>query len=404
MLYSETPDINEWQLAEVIVDQEAMFILWAIKTLFCTRREDFLNNYDFSSEAETSEEVLDELLKRLAVQGFVQQDGADYVLTDLGEIAVAQLEESEISEYADLKRGTKEVEERFQIPTEASHVEARLLQQLQGQELAWEYIEGDSQVAYLSERESFDEVLLKKRLAEAIYRINKKDGERQWLGEKQVNQAIYELEHPQAQRLMECNKYVTEQLLQQGVYVEGDPVLHGGRQQQIQVIDFANPANNNFVAINQFRVNQADGQHYIVPDIVLFVNGIPLVVIECKNPASTNPVEAGITQLLRYSGQLEENEGAEKLFYSNQLLVSTCYYEARVGTVGALYEHYQEWKDTSPTPIKTVAERLGVSQLSSQQMLTEGMLSKTNLIDLVRNFILFQETGGKTVKIVARYQ
>ena len=100
----------------------------------------------------------------------------------------------------------------------------------------------------------------------------------------------------------------------------------------------------------------------------------------------------------------EENEGAEKLFYSNQLLISTCFYEARVGTVGALYEHYQEWKDTSPTPLEKVAERPGVSQLSSQQMLTEGMLSKTNLIDLVRNFILFQETGGKTVKIVARYQ
>ena len=83
----------------------------------------------------------------------------------------------------------------------------------------------------------------------------------------------------------------------------------------------------------------------MIPDIVLFVNGIPLAVIECKSPAIIEPMNEGINQLLRYSNQraeVTEDEGVPHLFLFNQLMVSTWFYEARAAALGADYDYYQE--------------------------------------------------------------
>ena len=120
---------------------------------------------------------------------------------------------------------------------------------------------------------------------------------------------------------------------------------------------------------------------------MLFVNGIPIIVIECKSPKISNPMEEGINQLLRYSNQrpeVEENEGCERLFYYNQFLVSTFRQEARAATAGAMYEHYMEWKDTSPVPMSEVAKNLEKEKLNSQEILIAGMLRKEHLLDIIR--------------------
>jgi type I restriction enzyme, R subunit len=140
---------------------------------------------------------------------------------------------------------------------------------------------------------------------------------------------------------------------------------------------------------------------------VLFVNGIPLVVIECKSPKISSPMEQGIHQLLRYSNQraeVGEDEGCERLFYYNQVMVSTFYQEARAATIGAGYEHYMEWKDTSPVPMSEVAESLGKKNLKSQEMLVAGMLRKGHLLDIIRNFIVYDQVDGRQVKLICRYQ
>ncbi len=151
--------------------------------------------------------------------------------------------------------------------------------------------------------------------------------------------------------------------------------------------------------------------------MILFVNGIPLVIIECKSPslAETDdggfwkPVESGINQLLRYSNQREEvelEEGIEHLFHWNQLMVSSCYYAARVATYGAGYKHYMEWKDTVPfTETEVLAEigRTG-NKLRSQEKLVAGMLRPANLLDILRNFILFTVEDGTLIKLCPRYQ
>lgn len=290
-----------------------------------------------------------------------------------------------------------------ETPNEYTHVERPLIEQLK--QMGWQHLTGDIDVPDFTERTHFGEVLLQSRLREALLRINTNEQGEPWLDEGRLRQAIGALERLGASKLMEANQRATELLLA-GTTVEGDPQRDGGRDQLIRFIDFDHPKRNDFLVINQFRVDTPGGQSFIVPDLVLFVNGIPLVVVECKSPAATDPMEEAITQLLRYSNQrewVEGDEGAERLFHYNQFLVATEFYEARAAAIGAMYEHYSEWKDTSPVPMSEVSTALGVEKLSSQQLLVAGMLRPAHLLSLVRNFILFKSAEGKTTKLVAHY-
>ena len=289
------------------------------------------------------------------------------------------------------------------LPDEKTYVEIPFIDQLKG--MGWQHIEGDIDVPYLTERESFREVLLIGRLKKALREINLTDDGKLWLDETRINQAVNRLLRISSPKLMEANREAFDCIVR-GLEVDGDPVLHGGKDKTINLVDFDHPERNDFLVINQFRADLPGGNSFIAPDIVLFVNGIPLVVVECKSPKLTNPMEEAINQLLRYSNQrdwVDEEEGCERLFYFNQILIPTYRQRAAAATVGAGYEHYLEWKDTSPVPMSTVAEQLGKKELNSQEVLIAGMLRKEHLIDIVRNFILFDDKDGKIVKMVCRY-
>jgi type I restriction enzyme R subunit len=411
-----TPE--EWQQALTLATPRKSFTLWAIKRQFCTRRSDFLENYGLELR-------IDEVLAELEQDGFIQRDGEDYSLTAEGEFLALMFGPGKLSDYAQLAREDAAIARRFadvdkqrvEIPedapdsTEFALVEEPLIKQLK--KLGWTYLEGDQHVPYLTERESFREVLLMKRLRAALRKINLDDSGKEWLDETRINQAIDTLQRAEGHRLMEINESVTKMLLV-GVDVDGVPEIDQGRPRRVKFIDFDHPERNDFLAINQFRVNAPGEQRYITPDLALLVNGVPLVVVECKSPMLTNPVEEAITQLRRYSNQRtrmrgevnlgpETFEGAETLFHYNQLLIATCFFEARAGSVSSGYEHFLEWKDTYPLEKEEVAGRLGVQKLTSQQMLVAGMLAPAHLLDIVRNFILFQETGGRKVKLIPRY-
>src|SRR4029077_14472073 len=233
---------------------------------------------------------------------------------------------------------------------------------------------------------------------------------------------------------------------------------NSGRNQPVRLIDYETPANNDFLVINQFKVELTSGRGHVIPDAVLFVNGIPLGVAEFKSPGIENPLQEAINQLLRYTNHRREiwptlytdNEGVERLFHTNQLLFASDFFEARAATIGAPPEAYLEWADTSPIPLSTVAEELGVlpklaeapaaarelaevgpeesercgtplffrksakrpevlragagATLHSQQILVAGMLRPAHLLDLIRNFTVYQQVEGKTRKLVAHYQ
>lgn len=290
------------------------------------------------------------------------------------------------------------------LPNEYTLVERPLIEQLT--KLGWSHIEGSKEDPTVTERTSFREVLLRDRLRAALRRINRDPEGREWLDDARLNQAVSALERIAAPRLIEANEAATNLLLS-GTQVEGLPGWDDGRDRTVRYIDWNDWKNNDFFAINQFRVDPLGGKRYSVPDIVLFVNGIPLVVIECKSPTATDPIEEAITQLLRYSNQREwvdEDEGVERLFYYNQLMIATSGYKAVVGSVSSSYEHYLEWKDTSPVPTAEVAAEVGKTNLTSQEILIAGMLRPAHLIDIVRNFILFMQAGPRRIKLIPRYQ
>ncbi len=289
---------------------------------------------------------------------------------------------------------------------EFENVEQPFLDQLAS--MGWKLVTGSVDFPSVTGRETFREVRIHDDLAKALRRINLRDG-KPWLDEARISQAIGALDRIAHPRLMEANQAATKLLLE-GVKVEGVRGWDGGRQQSVQFIDWEHPDKNTFTAVSQFKVECPGGKGSIRPDITLFINGIPVVVVECKSPTVSEPMASAIDQLRRYhnarkdAGEVDDTEGAERLFHTSQFLVATSFDEARVGTIGADTVHYLEWKDTAPVPLSEVQAELGRASLSSQQKLIAGMLRPAHLLDLIRHFTIYQQVSGRTVKVVARYQ
>ena len=249
-------------------------------------------------------------------------------------------------------------------------------------------------------------------LREKLRQINQRNGQ-PWLDEERLSQAVGVLTRIPASGLLESNEQATTLLLG-GTAVEGLPDWDGGRNQTIQYIDWDTPANNSFTVINQFKVKCPPGHDsaagHIIPDLVLLVNGIPLVVVECKGRTVPEGLSDAIDQLRRYAnrrqanGEVMDNEGAPALFHTNQLCIATNFDDARMGTISAAFEHYLNWKTVAPRSEAEVADALGVGQLSSQQRLTAGVLTPSTLLDIIRHYGLFMTLGGQRIKVTCRYQ
>ncbi len=298
---------------------------------------------------------------------------------------------------------------------ELDDVEKPFVTQLQA--LGWAHIEGSIDDPTVTARSSFAEVIQQGLLREKLCALNLGPDGAPWLDEARLSEAVAAITRLGTHKLMEANEKATN-LLIRGLTVEGLPGWDGGRGQTLRYIDWDTPAKNRFTVINQYRVDCPPGfnsaKQFIVPDLVLLVNGIPLVVLECKSPSVPEPLAEAVDQLRRYSNQrkaafeVDDNEGNEPLFATNQLLVASSFDEARVGCVGAAFEHYAQWKtvvgpEGSGSEIE-VAHALGKAAISEQERLIAGLLTPAHLLDVVKNFMLFMQTGGQTIKTVCRYQ
>ena len=167
----------------------------------------------------------------------------------------------------------------------------------------------------------------------------------------------------------------------------------------MKLIDFDTPSNNEFLCIDQLTIQGSTKA--IIPDILLYVNGLPLGVFECKSPYVTAPMAEAINQLRRYANLRNPStgEGCEKLFHYNQVMIATHRDVARVGTISSTAEHYLEWKDPYPLSRSDLGENT-----HSQQVLIQGLLAPANFLDLIQNFTIFETTDGRTIKKIARYQ
>lgn len=245
-------------------------------------------------------------------------------------------------------------------------VEAPFLEQLAG--LDWKTTVGSTHDPALSHRDSFRQVFLESELRESLCRLNPGPTGAPWLDDVRIDQAIAALQRIGTSKLLEANRKATQKLLA-GHSVEGLPDWDGGRDQLLRYIDWDNPSNNTFRAVSQFRVDIPGGQvgECIIPDIVLFINGVPLVVVECKKPSHSDPEADGIEQLQIYSNQrswLDDTEGNEALFHTNAFMVHTHWDKALVGTICSDAVHFKAWKDTAPVDPAQVLKDLGVSGLS----------------------------------------
>ena len=279
---------------------------------------------------------------------------------------------------------------------ERNHVEKPLLDQLHG--LGWEIKDLDSkQHPTDTGRESFTQVVLLSVLRLQLKVIN------DWLEDDQVEEVVKQLTANPGTGLIQNNRHVF-QLLMEGTSVSENRKT-GERSPTVRFIDFTHRDNNSFLAICQFKVRILGTEHHIIPDIVLFLNGLPVVVIECKSPKVKEPVPEAINQLLRYSEQRgDKGEGSAPLFYYNQFLIVTCRQEAKFGTISTHTEkHFYRWSDPYPRTVDELEH--GNSSPNDQQRLVAGMLDRDNLLDILRTFTLFSTNDkGETIKIVGRYQ
>ncbi|SDY12171.1 type I restriction endonuclease subunit R [Nitrosomonas sp. Nm33] len=280
---------------------------------------------------------------------------------------------------------------------ERNHVEKPLLDQLAG--LGWEVWDLESKQAPKdSFRQSFDEVVLESVLREQLKIINP------WLEDDQVEEMIKRLiaSFP-GSNLLENNRHVLNLLLENTSVAENRK--NGEKSPTVRYIDFTHINNNRFIAVCQFKVRILGTEHHICPDIVLFLNGLPVVVIECKSPRVKEPIPEAIDQMLRYSERRgAKGEGSAPLFYFNQFVIVTCRNEAKFGTITTHIEkHFYRWSDPWPRTVEDLSH--GGSSPNDQQRLAAGMLDRQNLLDIIRTFTIFSESDkGDRIKIVGRYQ
>jgi type I restriction enzyme R subunit len=230
---------------------------------------------------------------------------------------------------------------------------------------------------------NYRDIVLEARLLQALARLNPD------LPPEAIDHAYRKLLRNEAPALAERNRAL-HKLLVDGVAVEfrrEDGSVGGA---QAQVIDFEIPGNNDWLAVNQFTV--AEGQHVRRPDVLLFVNGLPLAVIELKNAADENATISGaVQQLHTYQAQIPA------LFVTNAVLVVSDGNEARIGAIGAGKEWFKPWRTVSGSE----EAKRSVTEL---QVLLEGVFEKHRFLQLLRHFVVFEdEGGGKVMKKLAGY-
>jgi type I restriction enzyme R subunit len=231
---------------------------------------------------------------------------------------------------------------------------------------------------------TYRDVVLEWRLREALVRLNPD------LPQEALDVAFRKVIRADGPSLIERNR-VVHKMLVNGVAIEyhrpGEPI----RGAQARVIDFEDPDNNDWLAVNQFTV-VGPQKHERRADVVIFVNGLPLGVIELKNPADEKATIGGaLNQLQTYQSQIPA------LFDYNCALVVSDGTEARIGVLGAGKEWFKPWR--------TIDGRGDAPKgMPELQVVLEGVFDKRRFLDLIRYFIVFEdEGGGKLTKKMAGY-
>ena len=238
-----------------------------------------------------------------------------------------------------------------------------------------------------AERSDYGQVVLERRLRDALARLNPS------LPAAALDAALRKLTQPEGATLETRNRGF-HRMLVNGVNVEYRASDGSIRGDQAQIIDFENWSSNDWLAVNQFTVTETTGGNRNTrrPDVVLFLNGLPLGVIELKNPADTEAtIWTASQQLQTYQSELPT------MFSMNEVLMISDGLSARVGALGAGQEWFKPWRTiTGETPAD--------SSLTELQVMLEGVCQPERFLALLRDFIVFDDDGsGRLVKKMAGY-
>ena len=269
--------------------------------------------------------------------------------------------------------------------------------------LGWTYVPRETLAA---ERGGERDVLLKGRLRAALLRMN------QWMTEEQAERVIFNLEHVDATG-MARNQAVHEYLTYGMPLTVDGP--RGRDTRTVRFFDFDHPEGglNEFVVTTQLRVRRGnersgdeDDERVIKPDLALFVNGIPLVAMEAKSPSLPDVWRSqAVRQLRRYqeAGPEWHGSGAPELFHYNLLCVAHCGAAAVYAAPGSPENAYFEWKSVLPYSEDEVRQRFGVEPQGQAQLIV-GLLAPATLLDVLRDYVVYEPERGRLVKKLPRYQ
>ena len=231
------------------------------------------------------------------------------------------------------------------------------------------------------ERQSYGDIALVERLQSALERLNPH------VPSSAIDDAVRKVTIPASPSLIENNRTFHKQL------IEGVPVqYHNGERNvddHVRLIDFNDPQANEWLAVNQYTV--IEDKHNRRPDVVVMVNGLPLAVIELKNPADENAtVKKAFNQLQTYKQEIPS------LFTFNELLVISDGLVAKIGTLTADWEWFMPWRTVDGVDVAP-------PELPQLDVMVQGVFDKRRFLDLIRYFIVFDDDGSKIIKKVAGY-
>jgi type I restriction enzyme R subunit len=234
-----------------------------------------------------------------------------------------------------------------------------------------------------AERSDFGQVVLEQRLHDALARLNPD------LPAAALGDAFRKLTRPEGPTLEVRNRAV-HRMLVDGVTVEYRTPEGTIRGAQARVLDFEDMTNNDWLAVNQFSVTENKNTRR--PDVVLFVNGLPLAVVELKNPADENAtIWTAFQQLQTYKHQIPS------LFVFNDALLISDGVQARTGTLTGDREWFLPWRTIE-------GEKLADEKLPQLQVAIQGVFEKRRFLDLVHYFVAFEDNGGGVlIKKMAGY-
>lgn len=245
----------------------------------------------------------------------------------------------------------------------------------------------DGSSTALRERETLRDVVLWKRLEAALVRLNPRHPQ------DALDAAVRELRNENVSELLRENQRV-HQLMVNGVEVEFANKEGRSTFDSVGLIDFENPDNNDWLVVRQLRVARrryGEDAGTRRPDIVVYLNGLPVAVIELKATGARNAtLHSAFEQLQTYKRDVPA------LFRANVVLVASDGMNARIGSLSAQFERFMGWRTVDGTAVTPI----GVNE---QATLIEGVFEKRRFLDLLRRFVSFADTGDSLIKIVAGY-